>query len=137
MWEEAVVIDWFWVSVTLYLLGIPVAFALRQSGYGAGAAFLGSLLWPVIPVVIVLAVLWNWDRLEREAEILALLLKRGRMGGLDLVNQSLSGKIRRGTVYVHLSRLVEQGNVYRHEDGTYSITDKARRDFRVSASKGA
>jgi DNA-binding PadR family transcriptional regulator len=46
----------------------------------------------------------------KEAEILRLLIANGEMYGLELVTQS-SGKLKRGTVYVTLSRMAEKGYV--------------------------
>lgn len=98
-------------------------------------------LWKVILEIIggciyvALAWMWwvLWGRRASQIEecILELLAAApGPMYGLDLVNQS-GGKLKRGTVYVWLSRMVEGGLVFvasREVDGRtrYAITDAGR-----------
>ena len=56
-------------------------------------------------------------KIERgpKLEILRLLDQLGETYGLNLVNSS-GGKLRRGTIYVYLSRLVDDGLVSHRED---------------------
>jgi PadR family transcriptional regulator PadR len=46
----------------------------------------------------------------KEAQILSLLVARGEMYGLELVEES-GGELKRGTVYVTLGRMVDKGYV--------------------------
>jgi PadR family transcriptional regulator, regulatory protein PadR len=53
----------------------------------------------------------NIPRLSpKEAFILRLLVAKGEMYGLELVNES-SGELKRGTVYVTLGRMADKGYV--------------------------
>lgn len=52
---------------------------------------------------------------EKEFLILGLLIGRGELFGLELVDAS-SGKLKRGTVYVTLQRMVEKGLVDSREE---------------------
>jgi PadR family transcriptional regulator, regulatory protein PadR len=47
---------------------------------------------------------------SKEALILRLLIRRGEMYGLELVNEA-SGELKRGTVYVTLGRMADKGYV--------------------------
>jgi len=55
-----------------------------------------------------------------EYEVISLLNHRGEMYGLQLVKDS-EGKLKRGTVYVTLGRMVEKGLVEDRVEG--SVTD--------------
>lgn len=91
--------------------------------------------------LLVLVVAWAiWDGLQeekRETEILSILLMRGTMFGLGMVKES-PAILKRGTIYVTLGRLEQQGLVSSMEArpwatkevGTprrvYSLTQKGR-----------
>jgi DNA-binding PadR family transcriptional regulator len=54
---------------------------------------------------------------ETEAEILRLLIGRGESYGLELVKAS-DGTLKRGTIYVTLSRMTDKGFVESREETT-------------------
>jgi PadR family transcriptional regulator, regulatory protein PadR len=52
---------------------------------------------------------------EKEALVLDLLSEHGRLYGLELVGLS-AGRLKRGTVYVTLSRMVDKGLILASDD---------------------
>lgn len=82
---------------------------------------------------------------SKEAEILRLLITKGEMYGLQLVNTSDS--LKRGTIYVTLGRMAEKGYVESREGeessslgGTrrlYRATGHGARVYRASIAAGA
>ncbi|MGC4068090.1 MAG: PadR family transcriptional regulator [Polyangiaceae bacterium] len=71
---------------------------------------------------------------EKESLILALLAERGVMYGLELVNES-GGHLKRGTVYVTLSRMQDKGWVRVAEDrspGSHAGLPRPR--YRITAA---
>jgi DNA-binding PadR family transcriptional regulator len=52
---------------------------------------------------------------EKESLILTLLAEKGALYGLEMVNES-GGRLKRGTVYVTLSRMQDKGWVRTAED---------------------
>ena len=69
---------------------------------------------------------------EKEFLVLALLIPKGEMFGLELVNSS-EGKLKRGTVYVTLQRMVEKGFIEsREEDRVAPEVGIPRRMYKVT-----
>ena len=69
----------------------------------------------------------------KESCILSLLLERGELFGLELVDKS-EGELKRGTVYVTLSRMEEKGLVVgRVETDAAPHPGLPRRLFRATA----
>jgi DNA-binding PadR family transcriptional regulator len=69
---------------------------------------------------------------EKEFAILGLLIPRGEMFGLELVEAS-EGELKRGTVYVTLQRMVERGFIEsREEDRVAPEVGIPRRMYRAT-----
>ena len=67
----------------------------------------------------------------KEALILGLLVSKGELYGLELVKQS-GGKLKRGTVYVTLSRMAEKGYVESRQVPTFNGGGLPKRVFRAT-----
>lgn len=63
--------------------------------------------------------------------ILDLLIEHGPLYGLDMVRLG-DGRLRRGTVYVHLSRMEEEGLVRSTRGALSPITGIARRRYEIT-----
>lgn len=66
----------------------------------------------------------------KEAEVLALLIARGEMYGLELVKASAS--LKRGTVYVLLSRMAEKGYVESRQEDVSQGDGPPKRLYRAT-----
>ena len=71
----------------------------------------------------------------KEALILELLTSRGEMYGLELVAES-EGRLKRGTVYVTLSRMGEKGFVESWPEKDSSLPGPPRRLCRSGSPTG-
>jgi PadR family transcriptional regulator, regulatory protein PadR len=67
----------------------------------------------------------------KEQEVLRLLIAKGEMYGLGLVNES-SGQLKRGTVYVTLSRMAEKGFVESRVEDVAPGEGPPRRCYKAS-----
>ena len=104
--------------------------ALVRAGFGLWAAVAAGFCWYVVERVLEDAII---AAPQRRAFILQTLATRGWLHGLDLV-QASDGLLRRGTVYVDLSRLENAELVTSWVDPAdesgrrrvYAITDAGR-----------
>ena len=65
----------------------------------------------------------------KEFDILQLLIARGEMYGLQMVEESEHG-LKRGTIYVTLSRMQEKGYVESRQEETAPVMGLPRRLYR-------
>jgi PadR family transcriptional regulator, regulatory protein PadR len=69
---------------------------------------------------------------EKEALILALLVARGAMYGLEFVEES-DGTLKRGTIYVTLSRMMDKGYVTSFDEAAPpGSRGPARRKYKIT-----
>lgn len=68
---------------------------------------------------------------SKEAEILDLLLSGREMYGLEMIRES-GGGLKRGTIYVLLDRLQDQGFVSSRKEETSDASGLARRYYRIT-----
>ncbi len=68
---------------------------------------------------------------DKEFAALELLVNRGEMYGLEMVKAS-GGVLKRGTIYVMLSRMGDKGYVTSRQDKEEGLAGMPRRKFRVA-----
>lgn len=66
----------------------------------------------------------------KEAEVLTLLASKHEMYGLEMVNASVG--LKRGTIYVTLSRMEEKGWISSHEDAVPTYPGIPRRLYKIT-----